>query len=107
MTCADLFILPSEQESFGLVALEAQSCGVPVVSTPAGGVPEVVADGETGFLLPVGDISSMAGKALQILNDSKLAATFQKQARQRAVQYFDSRIIIPRYEKFYQEILNQ
>lgn len=107
MSCADLFILPSEQESFGLVALEAQSCGVPVISTPAGGVPEVVADGETGFLLPVGEISSMAGKALQILNDSKLAATFQKQARQRAVQYFDSRIIIPRYESFYQEILNQ
>ena len=106
INCADLFILTSEQESFGLVALEAQSCGVPVLGTAVGGVPEVVADGETGFLVPVGDTTAMSDKALELLDDAGLYAAFQKRARQRAMELFDSRRIIPRYESFYEEVLS-
>ncbi|MDA2937849.1 N-acetyl-alpha-D-glucosaminyl L-malate synthase BshA [Acidobacteria bacterium AH-259-A15] len=106
MSCADLFILPSEQESFGLVALEAHSCGVPVIGTPVGGLPEVVADGETGFLLPVGDIAGMSTKAAELLTNSELYGAFQKHGRERAVRCFDSQLIIPRYQAFYEEILN-
>ena len=107
MSCADLFLLPSEQESFGLVALEAQSCGVPVIGTSIGGLPEVVADGQTGFLLPVGEISRMAQKALELLSQTEEYAAFQKASRERAARFFDSELIIPQYEAFYQEILNE
>jgi N-acetyl-alpha-D-glucosaminyl L-malate synthase BshA len=105
--CADLFILPSEQESFGLVALEAQSCGVPVIATNIGGIPEAVADGETGYLLPVGDVAGMANKALVLLSDNKLHRQFQTRARERAVQHFNSNLLIAEYESYYQEILNK
>lgn len=107
LNCADLFILPSEQESFGLVALEAQSCGVPVIGAKIGGLPEVVVDGETGFLLPVGEIASMSQKALELLTNTELYRSFQQRARERAVQCFDSKLIIPQYEAFYKEILCQ
>ncbi len=107
LNCADLFILPTEQESFGLVALEAHSCGVPVVGAATGGLPEVVADGETGFLLPVGEIAEMAQKSLEILTDEQKHIIFRKQARERAIKCFDSRRIIPQYEAFYEEILNK
>lgn len=105
MSCADLFLLPSDQESFGLVALEAQSCGVPVIGAAVGGLPEVVADGETGFLLPVGDIEGMAEKSLELLEQADQYAAFQKNARERTVHCFDSQQIIPHYEAYYQEIL--
>lgn len=103
--CADIFLLTSEQESFGLVALEAQACGVPVIGTDIGGLPEVVADGETGFLRSVGEIGSMAEKTLELLTSDDLYGRFKAQARQRAVTHFDSRLIIPKYEAFYQEML--
>jgi N-acetyl-alpha-D-glucosaminyl L-malate synthase BshA len=106
MSCADLFILPSEQESFGLVALEAQSFGVPVIGTNMGGLPEVVAQGETGFLLPVGDIEGMAAKALELLETPDLYEAFQRKARKRVLQCFDSQMIIPHYEAYYQEVLD-
>ncbi|RMD94387.1 MAG: N-acetyl-alpha-D-glucosaminyl L-malate synthase BshA [Calditrichaeota bacterium] len=105
MRCADLFILTSEQESFGLVALEAQACGVPVIATNIGGLPEVVAHGETGFLLPVGEIASMAEKAVQLLTNAELYNSFKQRARDRAVKCFDKKIIIPQYEAFYEEVL--
>ena len=94
-------------ESFGLVALEAQSCGVPVIATNIGGIPEAVADGETGYLLPVGDVAGMANKALVLLSDNKLYQQFQQRARERAVQHFDSNLLIAEYESYYQEILNK
>ena len=105
MSCADLFILPSEQESFGLVALEAQSFGVPVIGTNMGGLPEVVAHGKTGFLLPIGDIEGMAAKALELFESPAQYASFQKQARDRVLGCFDSQMIIPQYEAYYQEVL--
>ena len=105
ISCADLFVLTSEQESFGLVALEAQSCGVPVLATAVGGVPEVVADGETGFLVPIGDTTAMSEKALELLDDPELYTAFQERARQRAIEMFDSRRLIPQYESFYEEVL--
>ena len=105
LSCADLFILPSEQESFGLVALEAQSFGVPVIGTNMGGLPEVVAHGKTGFLLPIGDIEGMAAKALELFESPAQYASFQKQARDRVLGCFDSQMIIPQYEAYYQEVL--
>ena len=71
---ADLFLLPSESESFGLAALEAMACEVPVIATLAGGLPEVVVDGETGYLCPVGDVEGMAAAALRLLSDEDAAA---------------------------------
>ena len=107
LSCADLFILPSEQESFGLVALEAQSFGVPVIGTNVGGLPEVVIHGETGFLLPVGEIEGMAAKSLELLESPDLYASFQKNARERVLHCFDSQRMISQYEAYYQEILEQ
>ena len=107
MNCADLFFLPSEQESFGLVALEAQSCGVPVIGAATGGLPEVVEDGKTGFLLPVGDIEGMAQKSLELLSKDDQYEAFHQEARRRVLDYFDSKSIIPQYEAFYEEILNK
>ena len=106
MSCADLFVLPSEQESFGLVALEAQSSALPVIGTAIGGLPEVVLNEQTGFLLPVGEIEDMAEGALRLLKDPSLYDSFRKRARQRAIECFDSELIIPQYEDFYQEILD-
>lgn len=107
LSCADIFLLPTEQESFGLVALEAHSCGVPVVGSETGGLPEVVTDGETGFLLPVGEIALMAQKTLALLTDDTAYRAFSYAARQRAVQCFDRNLIIPQYEAYYEEILNK
>ncbi len=107
MNCADLFLLPTEQESFGLVALEAHSCGVPVVGTRTGGLPELVIDGETGFLRPVGEITAMADSALTLLTDDVLNRKFRKNARERAVNCFDHQLILPQYEAFYDNVLGQ
>jgi N-acetyl-alpha-D-glucosaminyl L-malate synthase BshA len=103
--CADLFLLPSEQESFGLTALEAMNCGVPVIATEIGGLPEVIIHGETGFLSPVGDIAGMAANALALLSDPARHELFKTQARRRAEQFFEAGKIIPQYEAYYEEIL--
>jgi N-acetyl-alpha-D-glucosaminyl L-malate synthase BshA len=107
LSCADLLLLPTESESFGLVALEAHASSVPVVGSAAGGLPEVVVDGETGFLLPVGEIGQMADKSLAILTDPHLNARFRKQARERAVNCFDKDLIVPQYEALYREVLKR
>lgn len=103
---ADLFLLPSEQESFGLAALEAMSCGIPVIATNIGGIPEVVVEGETGYLSGVGDVETMANNAVKLLSNSVLFEQFSKQSRNRALTAFDSHQIIPHYEQYYQQILD-
>jgi N-acetyl-alpha-D-glucosaminyl L-malate synthase BshA len=105
MACADLLILPSQNESFGLVALEAMASGVPVIASHAGGLPEVVENGETGFLAPVGDVEAMADGAVEILRDAEGWRRFSEQARQSATERYSTDIIIPQYERYYQRIL--
>lgn len=101
---ADLFLLPSESESFGLAALEAMACHVPVVATDVGGLPEVVADGETGYLFPVGDVASMAEAAIRVLRDEELRARLGRAARRRAVEHFDQDRVVARYREIYQRV---
>lgn len=104
LSCADLFLLPSEQESFGLVALEAMSCGVPVIGSRVGGLPEVVTDGETGYLFPVGEVREMAAASFELLTSDK-HAVFAANARARARTEFDSEKIIPQYEALYTKLI--
>jgi N-acetyl-alpha-D-glucosaminyl L-malate synthase BshA len=105
--CADLFLLPSEQESFGLTALEAMACSVPVIAAETGGLPEVISQGETGFLLPVGDIANMANKTVALLSDPEKYRLFKTQARKRAEENFDAEQIIRQYESYYEKILKR
>jgi len=104
-SCADLFLLPSEQESFGLTALEAMNCSVPVIATDIGGLPELVANGETGYLFPIGETEKMAEAAAGLLLDHERHRRFGRKARERAVRDFNASRIIPQYEAFYQEVL--
>ncbi len=102
---ADLFVLPSESESFGLSALEAMACHVPVVATSVGGLPEVVVHGETGYLFPVGDVDSMARAAIQVLRDDGLRERLGRAARKRAVEHFDQDRVVGRYRDIYQRVV--
>jgi N-acetyl-alpha-D-glucosaminyl L-malate synthase BshA len=104
-SCADLFLLPSEQESFGLTALEAMNCGVPVIGSETGGLPEVITHGQTGYLYPVGEIKKMAEKSIELLSEPQKHDLFKRQARRRATESFNADHIIPQYEAFYEEIL--
>lgn len=101
---ADVFLLPSDSESFGLAALEAMACGVPVVGTRAGGLPEVVEDGVNGFLRPVGDVDGMAEAALSLLNDKDRWRAFSESARARAVSAFPTDQVVARYRAFYDSV---
>lgn len=101
---ADLFLLPSEAESFGLAALEAMSCEVPVIATDVGGLPEVVVHGETGYLCPVGDVDGMAAAALRLLGDEGLLRSFSLAARRRAVEEFDQARVVDRYREIYRRV---
>ena len=103
--CADIFLLPSTEESFGLAALEAMSCRTAVIATQVGGIPEVVDHNENGFLHPVGDVEGMAQNAVKLLSNPDLER-FKESARQKAISHFDTQIIVPQYEKYYYEILN-
>lgn len=103
LAVSDLFILPSENESFGLAALEAMACEVPVISSNIGGLPEVNTHGLTGFLSDVGDVDDMAANALKLLKDPELLAKFRKQALERAKE-FDLDAIVPQYEDYYKEV---
>jgi N-acetyl-alpha-D-glucosaminyl L-malate synthase BshA len=102
----DLFLLPSEIESFGLAALEAMACRVPVISSNVGGLPEVNIHGESGYLAEVGDIHAMANYALSILNDEPTLERFKDQARVQA-QKFSIDLVVPRYEALYEKTLQE
>jgi N-acetyl-alpha-D-glucosaminyl L-malate synthase BshA len=104
---ADLFILPSETESFGLAALEAMSCKVPVISTNVGGLPEVVVDGENGFMHEVGDVEGMAASALKLLLDEPMRKAFGEAGRRRSVEVYGQEPIIARYRSIYERVVEQ
>jgi N-acetyl-alpha-D-glucosaminyl L-malate synthase BshA len=104
MAVADVFLLPSENESFGLAALEAMACEVPVISSNAGGIPEVNIHGETGFLSDVGNVEEMAANAVYILSHEDVLLKFRANALAQAKRH-DISIILPKYEAYYEEIL--
>jgi N-acetyl-alpha-D-glucosaminyl L-malate synthase BshA len=97
---SDLFLLPSEYESFGLAAMEAMAANVPVVSSNAGGLPEINISGETGYMAAVGDVKTMSEQAIQILSDDELLQQFRTNAKAQAMK-FDLHNIVPQYEKLY------
>lgn len=102
---SDILLLPSQLESFGLSALEAMSCGVPVVASNIGGIPELVLHNETGFLAEVGNIEKMAEYCLNILTNPNLKTYISKNARKRAQNFFDASKIVPQYENLYKKII--
>jgi N-acetyl-alpha-D-glucosaminyl L-malate synthase BshA len=107
LSAADVLLLPSEQESFGLAALEAMACEVPVIASRVGGIPEVVTDGETGFLSEVGDVEKMAEDAARLLRNTTLRREMGKRARESAVSRYRTDIVIPQYIEFYERVLKK
>lgn len=105
LSICDLFILPSEHESFGLAALEAMACELPVISSNTGGIPELMIDGVTGFMSNVGDVEKMANDALLILEDAETLKRFKNNALARARE-FSIDAILPQYESFYSSVLS-
>ena len=105
LAVSDLFLLTSEYESFGLAALEAMAAEVPVISTNAGGLPEINVDGYSGFLSPVGDVEQMSQNAITILSEDATLKQFKSNALQQALK-FDINKIVPVYEELYTNILN-
>jgi L-malate glycosyltransferase len=102
---ANVLVLPSEMESFGLVALEAMACGVPPVATRTGGVPELITDGIDGFLEPVGDIQAQAARVISLLTDQALYRRMSEAARHTAETRYCTDIVIPQYEEHYREVM--
>jgi len=104
IACADLFLLPSEQESFGLVALESMAYGVPVVASDVGGLPEVIEHGVSGFLAPCGNTAMMARYAIDLLNDKEMYAAVSQKSAERALNNFSADVVIPQYEELYRRL---
>jgi N-acetyl-alpha-D-glucosaminyl L-malate synthase BshA len=107
LSISDLMLLPSELESFGLAALEAMACEVPVIATGVGGVPELVQDGETGCLAPVGAVEKMAEQAIALLGDEGRLRDWGTRARRRALELYNRDKIVPQYEAFYKKLIEQ
>ncbi|MEX2261940.1 MAG: N-acetyl-alpha-D-glucosaminyl L-malate synthase BshA [Bryobacteraceae bacterium] len=103
---ADVLLMPSDMESFGLVALEAMACGVPPVATCVGGVPELITDGADGFMRAPGEIDALSDCVVQLLTDDGLHLRMARAAREKAVSRFATTRIIPQYERYYEEICN-
>jgi N-acetyl-alpha-D-glucosaminyl L-malate synthase BshA len=107
LSASNVLLLPSEQESFGLAALEAMACEVPVVASRVGGLPEVVTDGETGFLSEVGDVDQMAENAARLLADPELRKKMGESARESAISRYRTDIVIPKYIDYYNRVLSK
>jgi N-acetyl-alpha-D-glucosaminyl L-malate synthase BshA len=105
--CADLFLLPSESESFGVAALEAMASGGAVVATRVGGLPEVVVEGVTGYLAPVGATEEMAHAAVRVLRDPVRAREMGRAAREVATHRFGVDVVVPQYEAYYRRVLGE
>jgi glycosyltransferase involved in cell wall biosynthesis len=105
LSTADVLLLPSEQESFGLAALEAMACEVPVIASRVGGIPEVVTDTETGFLSEVGDVEKMGEDAAHLLLHEEMRREMGERARESAISRYSTDLVIPQYIKFYERIL--
>jgi N-acetyl-alpha-D-glucosaminyl L-malate synthase BshA len=105
LSIADLLLLPSQSESFGLVALEAMACEVPVIATRVGGLPELIEDGVTGLLFAVGDVDAMSAGAIRLLRDPAARERLGQQGRQVAISRFSTERIIPHYEALYREVI--
>jgi len=102
---ADLLLMPSELESFGLVALEAMACKVPSIATRVGGVPELIDDGVTGLLYPVGDVTAMAQGALGLLKDNARMNAMREAGRKNAQSRFCASLVVPQYVRYYESII--
>jgi glycosyltransferase involved in cell wall biosynthesis len=101
IACADLMLLPSREESFGLAALEAMACGVPVVASRVGGLPEVIEDGRSGYLFTMGDTDEAAEKAVKLLQDRELYLSVRQEALNDALEKFSMSKITDQYEALY------
>ncbi|GAB3922543.1 N-acetyl-alpha-D-glucosaminyl L-malate synthase BshA [Mucilaginibacter myungsuensis] len=106
LSISDLFLMPSQSESFGLAALEAMACKVPVISSNVGGLPELNVEGQTGFLRDCGDVEGMAERAIYMLQDDDRLATFKENALARAKE-FDLALILPKYEEYYRRVIEE
>ncbi len=106
LNASDIFLIPSQSESFGLAALEAMSCGLPVISSSVGGLPELVAHNECGFIAEIGDVERMAKYAIDLLSNEKKYRIFSNNARERAVNKFAINKVVPLYEEDYERVLN-
>lgn len=107
LNASDLFLIPSQSESFGLAALEAMSCGLPVISSSVGGLPELIRHNECGYIAEIGDIDRMAKYALDLLTNKKKYDIFSANARKCAVTKFDKSIVVPQYEEYYKKVLSK
>ncbi len=107
LSASDLFLIPSQSESFGLSALEAMSCGTPVISSSVGGLPELIHHGVTGYIAEIGDVDRMARYAVDLLSNPSKYELFSAAARRRAVEMFDISKIVDRYESYYEQVLSE
>ncbi len=101
---ADVLLMPSETEAFGLAALEGMACGVPPVATRTGGVPELITDGVDGFLEPVADVAAQAARVVSLLTDDALYERMSAAARTIAQTRYATSMIIPQYERYYEQV---
>ncbi len=107
LSASDIFLMPSQSESFGLSALEAMSCEIPVISTSVGGLPELVVHGETGYIAEIGDVDRMAKYAIELLANSNRYAMFASASRKRAEHLFALDKVVDQYEKHYEKVLSE
>ena len=105
LSVSDVLLLPSEQESFGLAALEAMACEVPVIASRVGGIPEVVTDGDTGFLSEVGNVDKMSIDAARLLADPELRLDMGRRARESAISRYRTDVVIPQYIAYYEQVI--